>query len=383
MKQYFNKAVGLFFVLCVVFVPFIYPPLQRNITGSLFLMPIKILGSLFYDNAIILTDFSSDTRSLLLLLLLLAIITGVSAIFLKKKQAEIIWACKTITLYFLAYVLLKYGLDKVFCRQFYPPAPNILYTPFGNLDKDILFWSTIGTSPAYSVITGSLEVLAALLLLFMRTRTVGLLLALVALGQIIIINFSFDISVKLFSLLLTAMVIYLLAPQLKSLYNFLVLQKMALLPQPFQIIIPVYVKLGLKFFVIGLMLIQVLAAQLPGTANAPLLTGAYSVKKYEVNGKGILLQDAPVKRVFVHPHGYLVFQAQDDTMADYFMVQGTGNTFELLDYSGSRQKITIQKEGSSLNLHFANGTVITATSLPWQNMPALQDQFHFMVDEIE
>jgi len=384
MKNYLNKAAGLFFVLCVVFIPFLHKEQQSGITRFIFLKAVKAIGGLLLEKPIILADFSSDTRSLLLLLIFLAIISCSAAIFLKKKQNEIIWACKTVTLYFLAYVLLKYGLDKVFCRQFYQPAPNILYTPFGNLDKDILFWSTMGTSPAYSIITGSFEVLAALLLLFRRTRTLGLLLALVALVQILIINFSFDISVKIFSLLLTAMALYLLAPQLKSFYNFLVLQKMTLMPQSFQVNLPVYVKIGLKFFMVGLILIQVLAAQFPTTTNTPLLlTGAYKVEKYEGKSGTIPLQDAPVKRIFVHPHGYLVFQTQDDAMADYFMVQGSGKgAVELLDYSGGRQKITIGKQGSSIILHFANGTVITASPLPWQKMPALQNQFHFFVDEI-
>ncbi|RYD88544.1 MAG: hypothetical protein EOP54_27080, partial [Sphingobacteriales bacterium] len=176
MKQYLNKAFGLFFVLCVVFIPFVYTSLQLQVTGFVFKAPVQFLGGLFYSRPITLIDFSSDTRSLLLLLILLAVTAGITAIFIKRKQPGIIWACKTIVLYFLAYVFLKYGFDKVFGLQFYTPAPNILYTPFGNLDKDILFWSTMGTSPAYSIFTGMVEVVAALLLLSRRTRTVGLML---------------------------------------------------------------------------------------------------------------------------------------------------------------------------------------------------------------
>jgi len=38
-------------------------------------------------------------------------------------------------------MLLNYGTDKLFLEQFYKPDANILFTPLGFLDSDILFWS--------------------------------------------------------------------------------------------------------------------------------------------------------------------------------------------------------------------------------------------------
>ncbi|MES2485175.1 MAG: hypothetical protein V4581_04400 [Bacteroidota bacterium] len=383
MKQYINKAAGLFFVLCVMFIPFLHKELQSGITRFIFLKPVKGLGSLCFENPIILADFSSDTRSLLLLLIFLGIISCSAAFFLKKKQPEILWVCKTVTLYFLAYVLLKYGLDKVFCRQFYQPAPNILYTPFGNLDKDILFWSTIGTSPTYSIITGSIEVLAALLLFFRRTRTVGLLLALAALIQVVIINFSFDISVKIFSVLLTAMALYLLAPQLKSMYNFLVLQKMALLPQLFQVNMPVYIKMGVKFFVIGLMLIETLSSQFFDEAPNPL-TGAYEVTEYTLEGKIQNPRNTLIRRIFIHPKNYIILQKTDDTMTDFHFEHILQKKLLLLsDVIGNTYEVYYKQEGKSMVFSFSDGRRVTTTPLPWQQLPALQNKFHFFVDEID
>jgi hypothetical protein len=382
MKLYLNKAFGLFFVLCLVFVPFILQATQLAVTSFIFKAPVQWLGQLMFGH-LGLKDFSSDTRSLNLLLLWLFVMALVTAAFIKKREVSVITLLKTLVTYFLAFALLKYGLDKVFNLQFYQPGPNILYTPFGNLDKDILFWSTVGISPAYSIITGAVEVLAALLLLFRRTRTIGLLIALVALLHIVIINFSFDISVKTFSLLLTAMAVYLLGQQLQSLYNFLVLQKMSLLPQPPHLNVPMYAKTGLKVFVIGLMLLETLYPQFSTPGPIPELHGAYKVTQYSVNGKVIDSCLAPVKRVFVHKNYYFVLQSPDDSMTDFYFEQNTKNLeMKLRGYDGREHVVNYTKAGDAITFNFLNGVQITVLPLPWISMPALQNQFHLTVDAV-
>lgn len=380
--KYVNRATGLFFVLCMVFIPFVHKPLQLAVTGFIFGEPVRWLCNAFYARCGRI-DFSSDTRGLLLLLAMLALLAAVLALALKKHNEKLLPVLKTITVYFLAFVLLKYGLDKVFLRQFYEPAPNLLYTTLGNLDRDILYWSTVGVAPAYQIIMGSVEVLAALLLLFARTRFIGLLLATITLVQVVIINFTFDISVKMFSLLLLAMALYAAGPQLKALLAFLLSQKEIALPEKETIVMPVYIKAGLKCFFVGLMLLMALYPQLQTQSPKPELYGAYLVTGYEVNGKPIALHKAPVKRVFVHPKFYIIFQGQDDTVTDYHFTQNAGNEIEITGYNGQHQRLTCTKENEKLTLKFANGTVITATALPWQQLPALQPQFHFTVDGIE
>lgn len=379
--KYVNRSAGLFFVLCMVFIPFVHKPLQLAVTRFIFGEPVRWLCKLLYawDGRI---DFSSDTRGLLLLLTILALLAAVLVLPLKKHNEKLLPVLKITTVYFLAFVLLKYGLDKVFLRQFYEPAPNLLYTPFGNLDRDILYWSTIGVAPAYQIIMGSVEVLAALLLLFASTRFIGLLLATITLVQVVIINFTFDISVKMFSLLLLTMASYSSLPQLRALFGFLLTQKETALPKQKTIAIPVHIKVGLKCFVIGLMLLMALYPQLQTQTPKPELYGAYKVTDYQVNGKPIALHKAPVKRVFVHPKFYIIFQGQDDAMADYHFTQNAGNEIEITSYNGQHQRLSYSKKNGKLVLRSANGTVITATALPWQKMPALQPQFHFTVDGI-
>jgi hypothetical protein len=383
MRQYVKAAAGLFFVLCVVFIPFVHKPLQVDVTASIFGQPVQWLCRLLYTRSSRI-DFSSDTRGLLLLVLILALAAAVLAFALKKYSQELLPALKTVTVYFLAFVMLKYGVDKVFLRQFYQPAPNILYTPLGNLDPDMLYWSTIGTAPAYQFVMGAVEVLAGLLLLFARTRFAGLLLAIITLLQVVIINFTFDISVKMFSLLLLAMALYVAWGQLRALFAFLLTQKATPLPKPQTTAMPVYIRVGLKCFIISSMLLVSVYPQLVGQRQTPVLHGAYQVTGYNVNGKSIALHNAPVKRVFVHPKSYIIFQAQDDAMADYYFIPGsTVNKLELFGYNGLRLKLGYTIQNGTVTFYFSNGAVITATALPWQKMPALQPQFHFMVDSVQ
>ncbi|MBL0144471.1 MAG: hypothetical protein IPP48_00540 [Chitinophagaceae bacterium] len=101
-----------------------------------------------------------------ILLLLGAVITIflTSLKQLYKRNLKIYNFCTTACYHYLIIILLKYGLDKIFKTQFYLPEPNTLFTTVGHLDKDILFWSTMGSSHLYNTITGCIEILAAVLL---------------------------------------------------------------------------------------------------------------------------------------------------------------------------------------------------------------------------
>jgi hypothetical protein len=379
MKQFLSRALGLFFVLCMVFIPFACQSVQQGITEFVFDAPVRLL---LFSHAYGPVEFSSDTRSLLLLIFLLAIIATALAWPLQRYNQKLQPVLNTAAVYFMAFVLLKYGLDKVFMRQFYTPAPNILYTPFGNLDRDILYWSTIGIAPSYQVVMGVTEVLAALLLLINRTRFIGLLLAIITVVQVVIINFTFDISVKMFSLLLLAVAVYAAWPQLKALFMFLLTQKAAILPKPTTMAMPIYVKAGLKCFVIGLMLLYGLSSQI--SMRVPnSLTGAYQVTAYTRDGR---IQDAeatPMKRIYIHPKNYIIMEMRDGMKDFHFIHDQNKQILRLQGYAGENYTMHYQKQGNTLVFDFLDGGRIVTTALPWQEMPALQPQFHFFVDGIE
>lgn len=127
--------------------------------------------------------------------------------------------------YFLAYMMLVYGFAKVFKTQFPFPSMERLVKPVGQFSPMGLLWTFMGYSKAYNLFTGGAEILAGTLLFFRRTTLLGALISISIMVNILMLNLSYDVPVKLFSahLLIVAMVIA--APQFKRLISFFISNK--------------------------------------------------------------------------------------------------------------------------------------------------------------
>src|SRR5688500_10547405 len=68
------------------------------------------------------------------------------------------------------------------------------------------------SAPPYQIASGCIEVLAGVLLLLPWTVTLGALLALISLTQVLLLNLTFDIGVKLVTTHLTVLAVILLVP---------------------------------------------------------------------------------------------------------------------------------------------------------------------------
>lgn len=115
--------------------------------------------------------------------------------------------------YGLAFTMLFYGIVKVFPIQF--AAPTLLgdlLEPFGNLSPMGLLWKFMGFSRAYTLFSGLVEVLGSALLFWRRTTFLGALLVAVATANVLVLNLSYDVPVKLYSAHLLAMALFLAAP---------------------------------------------------------------------------------------------------------------------------------------------------------------------------
>jgi hypothetical protein len=119
--------------------------------------------------------------------------------------------------YALAHAMLLYGLAKVLAFQFTPAEPHHLVQRLGEGSPMGLLWKMMGHSTPYTVFTGAVEVLAALLLLSRRTALAGALVAAVAMVQVVALNLCYDVPVKLLSMHLLATSLVLTAPALRGL----------------------------------------------------------------------------------------------------------------------------------------------------------------------
>jgi hypothetical protein len=395
MISYLKKSFAVFFILGFLFIPltFFAFDYQHQVTGFIFLTPVTFIQHHLFPNAIKNIDFSSDTIGLNILMGLLLIISFVLVWVLqlvKVKAMPIIPLFKLLSAYYIAAVFLKYGFDKVFKRQFYLPEPNILYSNFGNLTKDTLFWSTIGTSSIYSVVTGIIEVIASLLILFKRTRVAGFFLAFVVAINILLINIGFDISVKLFTLFLLMVIFFNIYPFLKTTYAFFIQHRMVQLSAPYTIPINKWVHTCLCAGIIGLVLVPWISAGNFNDDNAarPFLHGAYQVEEFTINNDSLSKCDFPYKRFFIHRNSYIIFQKEDDTMVDYFFEINEGTRrLEIRDYENKRIHVTYNydEKAGALQLSFANKSnwIIGSKALNWKALPAVQDGMHYTIDEIK
>ncbi len=299
--------------------------------------------------------------------------------------------------YYLCMQLLAYGFSKVFKVQFYLPEPNLLYTPLGMLHRDILYWSTMGVSRTYSIITGSVEIAAALLLLFRKTALAGTLAALIAMLNIFIINISFDISVKLYSLFLLLLCSVLLAPYLKGLYCFLN-------QEPYKPVLSVnlvstkFRKPYLLFKIITILLLladAVMPYVKSGNYNddkapRPHLHGAYEVSLFVRNGDTLppLLTDTlRWRRVFIHRQRYFIAQYMNDSMEDYGLNDdSTANTLWVSRTTDSvEQALHYRLQADSLitvtGVINGDRLLMTLKRLDTKSLPALLPSFHWTIDQ--
>lgn len=399
----FVKNVASFFaILCIMFIPFSFSLIsfQLEFTDFVFGRLIGFVSDNLFGIHLKDTKVYSDFVSMYVLAMLLFILAVVAALIVarlnkwKQYRAKLLRVCYIICCYYLVLLLLKYGCGKIFKDQFYLPEPNTLYTPLGQLDKDILYWSSMGTSRLYNVFAGSVEVLAALLLLFRRTRMAGLLLAAGSLAQVVAINFSFDISVKLFSLFLLFLSLYLLSPWYSRLYYFLFTGKSNpamehkinyLAKYPF-------LSVFLKCLITGLIFFEALYPYFrknnfnDDVAKRPYLHGAYEVKQMIVGQDTLSANNFQIKRFFIHRDSYLIFQNQADEMLDYKLTYNPDKSgYVITDYQLYQKALSLMynEADSLLTLkYFKDGKAyqLLGKTIVWRNLPLLRKGFHWTVD---
>lgn len=149
------------------------------------------------------------------LALLLSMLWG-----LLDKRREYItgWAWLRAWLrYFLAMMMMSYGMSKLFPIQMPFPDPMRLMQRFGDASPMRMLWTFIGSAPAYQMVLGGMEVLCGLLMLQRRTTLAAGLLSVAVSAQILLLNLCFDVPVKLLSSHLVAFSLLLIASDLQGL----------------------------------------------------------------------------------------------------------------------------------------------------------------------
>ncbi len=131
-----------------------------------------------------------------------------------------------LTRYFLAYIIMQYGAAKVVDMQF-SSSINGLDTKVIDLGPMGLAWAFFGFSFKYEFFIGCFQIIAAILLLYRRTATLGAVLMVTIMANIVFVNFSFDVCVKFFSCTYLVMALYLLVDDARRLSDFFIFNRVA------------------------------------------------------------------------------------------------------------------------------------------------------------
>jgi uncharacterized membrane protein YphA (DoxX/SURF4 family) len=326
-------------------------------------MVLWVAGHVFHWNDTISLNFVRDTRylySLLVCFLAFSIIAGTAWSILDRKRVEYgtlhDWL-RVILRYGLIYLLLHYGMDKVFLLQFPAPSFARLTERVGDYSPSSLMWTFIGSSTVYTVFGGVAEILGAVLLIFRRTTTLGALIAFAVMFNVTIMDFSYDVAVKLLCLHILLMAAYLVLPDAQRLLQFFVLNRAT---QPVELAAYTgdarkrYASIALKCLVIlylfGSLTIRDWHTYKQSGAGAPRppFYGLYEVEEFRVGGevRPPLVTDAERWRyVMLENAGKISVRRMDDSMVEYGMAYdagshemrvampgaGTVNTFKVID----------------------------------------------------
>lgn len=122
----------------------------------------------------------------------------------------------------LATAMIGYGAYKVIPEQFGTPFPSELLQPIGESSPMGLLWKFMGSSIPYVIFTGAAEVLGGLLLAARRTTLLGALVCIGVLSNVVMLNLSYDVPVKLYSSHLLLMAVFLAAADLRRLASLFV-----------------------------------------------------------------------------------------------------------------------------------------------------------------
>jgi hypothetical protein len=368
----FTVFTGLFFLQFILFFPLSFlNDFQLKITHFLFGDFTGFVLECLLKKKNIRIDYSSDSYSMLVLIIVL-LFTSILFSFLIKKRwtKQFLIITEYVCVFYISLILIKYGFDKIFKVQFPEPEPNILFTKFGNLDKDILFWSTIGTSKIYNMIMGSIELFSGILLLFRHSRFLGLLLAIICLVQIFIINISFYISVKIFSFILILMSTFLVR---KSGWQLILIIIQLPRKNNFDRISFLPFKTFLKILITGIILVKIGMPYFNDEEEKNLLQFN---KAYEVTSP-----ESQYRYLFFHKDQYLIFmEKSSEKMIVFHYEISFDNQIIIENDQHQTSNILFEKSKNGSAVFYFNNETINAKPIDYKKMNALQDKFHLLVD---
>jgi len=174
----------------------------------------------------VFTNGSGDTTYDYLIILLIvttsliaAVIWSITGRATRNYNKMLYWLTVVIRFY-VGINMVAYGSAKIIKLQFPSPSLSRLIEPLGNMSPMGLAWTYMGFSKAFNYFTGFAELITGLLLFNRKTTTLGAVIGLAVTGNIMAINYCFDVPVKIVATMLVIMCLFILIRDTHRLVNF-------------------------------------------------------------------------------------------------------------------------------------------------------------------
>ncbi|WP_299126210.1 DoxX family membrane protein [uncultured Winogradskyella sp.] len=235
-QRFFLRFIFLYFILyvCPYGLEYIY---KLNTNSFTFWNDITIwFGELVYNwefNKDYLYPFSDSKfeYSRLTLIILISSVGSLIWTFLIDLKFKIDYDTKLKTLlitlirYHVGFVLINFGLSKVFGIQFGEMSLDTLESQIGDNYGMTLLWSFMSYSKFFTYAAGFSQLIGGVLLLFRKTAFIGALICFITMVNVVLMNIGYNVTIKIVAIHLLVMTIILLQQHIKRMIDFFILNK--------------------------------------------------------------------------------------------------------------------------------------------------------------
>lgn len=352
---------GIFPTYLFPFLDFINIPF-RYISDTFFVW----LGEIFLNKneKLYTADAPLTYVAVIALLFFSIIITLIWSTLDKRDNYNKLYAfLHTYIRFYLAYILFSYGFNKLFIHQFFPARPSDFIKPFSMLDHPAILWRYMGASSSYTFLGGLLEVTGAVLLFFRRTTTIGAILIIITLFNVLMINIGYDVYVKLplFHYLLLA--IFMMRNDIKSLYQIFILHKpsaLTIVPPAIKLLRFKWIIYFIKFSLIGFMIFKNVKLEIAQTKRGffnSSFRGIYNIDSFYKNGQlhpPLITDNERWKKIAVNGKTELAIQSMNDSLKFCrYQLDTIAKTFQFNLYTDTTSKYSFHYTYHDSTYHFS------------------------------
>lgn len=235
--------------------------------------------------------------------------------------------------YSLAAAMIVYGAHKIFSAQFGTPGPEQLLRTYGDSSPMGLLWTFMGYSRVYTLFAGLAEMAGGLLLVPRRTALLGALLSFGVLANVVLLNFCYDVPVKLFSSHLLGMAALLILPDLRRLAYFFLwnrtvapaeIRPLFQRPRLHRAALVLRTVLVAGFAISWLYLAYKIDVDYTGTVSKTPLYGIWEVEEYVADGRPqppLVTDETRWRRLVFEAPGYVSVHGMHQLRPRYYVLQ--------------------------------------------------------------